>query len=59
MKERDFRKWLREVDDYMLVKHGVGIDDIPDMAYSDWFRNEMTIREAVNEAIRIVNEGGF
>jgi hypothetical protein len=50
--------WMREVDEYMVIKHGVGVDDIPDMPYDEWFVNEYTVREAVDEAIRTVNERG-
>jgi len=54
-----YRKWETEVDNFMVVKYGVGIDDIPDMPYRDWWKNDMPVKDAVKEAIRIVNEGGF
>jgi len=52
-----FRRWEDEVNKLMLKKHGVGIDDIPDMSYRDWWANELTVEEAVKEAIKVTNEG--
>jgi len=54
-----FRQWEAAVNEFMLKKHGVGIDDIPDMPYHDWWADEMPVKTAVQEAIDIVNEGGF
>lgn len=55
----NFRVWESECNELMLEKWGVGIDDIPDMAWHDWFLAEVTVEEAVQYAINIVNEGGF
>jgi len=54
-----FKEWEGKVNALMLKKHGVGIDDIPDMPYYTWWDNDMLVEEAVKEAIDIVNEGGF
>lgn len=54
-----FVQWEDEVDKYMLVKYGVSADDLPDMPYYDWWTDDVTVREAVDEAIRITNEGDW
>jgi hypothetical protein len=54
-----YRQWEAEVDKFMVDNYGVGVDDIPDMPYRDWWKDCMSAKEAADEAIRIVNEGGF
>lgn len=55
----NYREWEHEVNELMIKDHGVGVDDIPDMPYRDWFEGLITPKEAVAFAIAIVNEGGF
>jgi hypothetical protein len=52
-----YKFWEEQVNQYMIKLHGVGIDDIPDMPYRDWWDDGWTIDDAVTEAIRIVNSG--
>ncbi len=60
MSEREaFTHWERETNELMIKIHGVGIDDIPDMAWFDWFQDDTSPERAVRRAIAIVNEGGF
>ena len=59
MSDIKFIAWFNEVDKYMVIKHGVGVDDIPDMDYYAWFDNDYTVKEAVDEAIIAVNENGW
>jgi hypothetical protein len=54
-----FIDWEREVNALMVKEHGVGIDDIPDMPYNDWYKAGDTVEVAVLSAIATVNEGGF
>jgi len=54
-----FQIWERQVNKLMLVEHGVGVDDIPDMPYHDWFLDEMLPEDAVLEAIEITNRGDW
>ena len=54
-----YEMWEREVNKLMLELHGVGVDDIPDMPWHDWYKSNMVKEEAVETAINIVNEGGF
>ena len=52
-----FEMWEDKGNILMLEKHEVGIDDIPDMPWYDWFTDHMTPESAVNKAINIVNGG--
>jgi hypothetical protein len=54
-----YSMWENEADKYMVRKHGVGIDDIPDMLWHDWFMDDIGYEEAVDMAIEKVNEEGF
>jgi hypothetical protein len=54
-----YRQWETAVDKAMLAKHGVGIDDIPDQAWRDWWADDMEVIEAMDLAIENVNEGGY
>lgn len=54
-----YQIWENTVNELMLAKHGVGIDDIPDMPWYDWFTSEMTPKEAMTDAIEKVNNEGF
>lgn len=56
---KTYRMWENEVNELMLKLHGVGVDDIPDMPWGDWFKRELKPEVAVQDAIDIVNEGGF
>jgi len=54
-----YKHWEAQVNGLMLKKHGVGVDDIADMPYRDWWKNCYTPEAAVAEAIQRVNDGEF
>ena len=54
-----FELWEANANKYMLEKYGVSIDDIPDMLWHDWFKDNVEFDEAVDMAIDKVNEGGY
>lgn len=55
-----FREWERQCDNYMFAKYGVGVDDIPDQTWYDWYDcYQLTPEEAVELAIDKVNREGF
>ena len=51
--------WENEVNELMLKQYGVGVDDIPDMPWGDWFRAKVAVAKAVQKAIDETNKGGF
>ena len=55
-----YKNWEANCNRIMEKKYGVGIDDIPDMPWHDWYElDELWPEEAVELAIEKVNEGGF
>jgi len=56
---QSFQLWEANANKYMLEKYGVGIDDIPDMLWHDWFKDNIEFNEAAEMAIAKVNEGGY
>jgi hypothetical protein len=46
-----FMLWMREVDRVLQYVYGVSADDLPDMAYRDYYEDGMTPAEA-SEAIQ-------
>jgi len=56
---QSFQLWEANVNIFMLETYGVGIDDIPDMPWHDWFKDNIEFNEAAEMAIAKVNEGGY
>ena len=54
-----YKTWEAECDRLMVAEFGVGIDDLPDMLWHDWYKDDLEPEEAVQLAIDKVNEGGF
>ena len=54
-----YKQWEDACDNAMTKKFGVGIDDIPDMLWHDWWADDVQVQEAVELAINKVNEEGF
>lgn len=54
-----FIAWEAKVNKLMLDKYRVGVDDIPDMPWYDWFKDEVSPEEAVELAIDTVNNDGW
>jgi len=52
-----FKEWEKACDDLMFEKYGVGIDDIPDQLWHDWYKDDVTVEEAVQWAIDYTNNG--
>jgi hypothetical protein len=51
-----FINWEAECNRIMEEKYGVGIDDLPDLPWRNWYKT-MDCVEAVEQAIDIVNKG--
>jgi hypothetical protein len=54
---KTYKEWEALVNSVLLRRHGVGIDDIPDMPWHDWYKEPLSYKEAAQKAIDIVNEG--
>lgn len=52
----NFTEWLRKVDAAVTATCGIGIDDLPDYAYSDYHEDGMTPKET---ARLVLQEEGF
>jgi len=44
---QNFGTWIREVDTLCIGKFGLGVNDLPDMAYRDWYDDGITVEEAM------------
>jgi hypothetical protein len=47
----NFDNWIAAVDTYVTGSLGIGIHDIADRPYYDWFEDELTPREAADIVI--------
>lgn len=53
--EREYQDWLKKVDRIMGIKVGLSYNDLADQNWRDWFDDDMSPEEAVEEALE--NEG--
>lgn len=51
-KARDFDSWRAEVDREVAKRVGVGVDDLVDSPYHDWFDNGVSVKTAAARAIK-------
>ena len=58
-REKEFEGWMKVCDAELTKRHGMITDDIPDMSWWEWFEDEMTAAEAIEEALRIMKEDGW
>lgn len=54
-----FLAWMREIDNRMIKEYGVGIDDIPEMPWTEWYNEMIAADEAIKYAIEKVNNEDF
>jgi hypothetical protein len=45
-RDEDFATWLAKVDRSLTARTGLGVDDLADAPYRDYFADEMDPREA-------------
>ena len=50
--DRNFRKWMQQVDIELLAKYGVCSSDLPDKCYAEWFDDKVSAKRAANRAIK-------
>ncbi len=49
--EAEFKKWMKAVDKAVSAIAGIGVYDLPDAPFSDWFEDEMSASEAAHELL--------
>lgn len=47
---KDFARWMAMADRQCRRDYGVGIDDLPDQPWADWFEDCLSPSEAVEMA---------
>ena len=52
MPTKTFSQWLVEVNAYCVAACGLGIDDLPDCCYADWYELGITPKIAAKRAIK-------
>ena len=50
-----FDIWVRKVNQVIEMNTGLGLDDLPDCPYRDWFEQGMSPVKAARWAIRLAN----
>ena len=53
---RDYEEWIEQVEAALDAIVGMGVDDLPDQSWYDWFEDGMSPSAAAKKAIK--NEGG-
>jgi len=51
-----FQAWLKGLNRLVVAKYGIGLDDLPDMMTRDWFEDDLTIYQAMEEVAESVEE---
>lgn len=52
-----WQTWLLEVSEIVAREAGVGIDDLEDQPYRDWYEDGLTPVEAAEEVLEAVGFG--
>ena len=51
-----FEAWMRQVDAEVTRRTGLGVDDLPDCCFRDWYEDDMSPSSAAKRAIRNARE---
>lgn len=54
--KQSFEEWMRKVDQAVQRITGLGVFDLPDVAYRDWYDDGVSVKSAASRAIK--NAGG-
>jgi hypothetical protein len=49
-KKLSFDQWVKKVDAILLATVGVGLSDLPDVAYADWYEDGVSPTTAAKRA---------
>ncbi len=47
----DFEQWKKKLDQYLIAKCGLGVDDLGDAPYWDMWNDEVSISEAARTVL--------
>lgn len=50
---KTFEEWKKEVEQHLLKKVGITSEFLPDVPYTEWYRNKMSSETAANKVIRL------
>lgn len=50
--KRTFEQWLKEVNDLLIKTIGIGIDDLPDCSYYDWYESGKAPKSAAKSVLK-------
>lgn len=54
--EAGFLAWYKKVDRLLVAKWLLGVDDLPDCPYRDWYEDGVTPARAAARAIKLAQE---
>jgi len=57
--EERFLAWMREVDGRLIKEYSIGVDDLPDLPWEEWYKERIASDEAVMYAIEKVNNEDY
>lgn len=50
--KKSFREWMKEVNSEVEKRVGLGVDDLPDCPFSQWYEDGKTAKAAAAKAIK-------
>ena len=53
-----FEEWMRAVEHVMVMKIGLGPNDMADARWRDWFEEGFTVQQAIEEAAEYWQQWG-
>jgi len=54
--QQTFSEWRRELNKLVIGRLGMGLSDLPDMCIRDWFDDELTTYQALEEVVESVED---
>lgn len=55
----EYQKWEMDVSSAMYKRYGLGINDIPDMPWREWYNDEFDPEDAADMAINKLRREGW
>ena len=54
--KKTFDEWMKLVDGAVVARAGLGVHDLPDCPFKDWFDDGMTPKGAATRALKNAND---